>query len=359
MKGRLSIVGAIIAKDVRIYSRDRFFMLVTVVGLLAYALIFWILPASTDDQLGIGVHLPHGETLLEQTGDEGSGFTIVPFDSSEALEEAVAAGDGVVAGMDFPETFLYEVRTGAATSARIVVAGGTPQRLQPLLIGGVREIVGQFSQQDAPVALQQVVVGPDRSDQQMSVRDRIRPLLLFLVLLVEMFALASLIAAEIAQRTVTAVLVSPARASDMLAAKSVLGTALAFGQAVLLAVATVSFGANALLLLAALLLGAILITGFALIAGSTGKDFVGIVFWSMFFVIPLTIPAVATLLPGAAAAPWIQGLPTYGLVQTIFATSSYGAGWSQVAPDLLRLLLWCIAAFGLGVVVLGRRVARL
>ena len=209
------------------------------------------------------------------------------------------------------------------------------------------------------MALQQVVVGPDRSDQQLSVRERIRPLLIFLVLLVEMFALASLIAAEIAQRTVTAVLVSPARVSDMLAAKSVLGTALAFGQVVLLAIATVSFGANGPVLLVTLLLGAILITGFGLIAGSTGKDVVGTVFWSMFFVIPLTIPAVATLLPGAAAAPWLQGLPTYGLVQTILATSAYGAGWSQVAPDLLRLLLWCIAAFGLGVVVLGRRAARL
>lgn len=361
MRQRFDVVAAIIAKDLRVYARDRFYVLVTVLGLVIYIGVFWVLPATTGDVIGLGVHLPGGEALLEdRTGDDGSGFAIVPFDSSDELEQAVAESDGVVAGMDFPETFLEEASAGAATTVRVVVGSDTPEQLRPLLVGGVREIVATIGGQAPPVALpemEEVIVGPDRAGQQLSMRERMRPLLLFLVLVVEMFALASLVAAEIAQRTVTAVLASPARVSDLLAAKAALGTALAFGQALLLALATRTLGADPPLLVVTLLLGALLVTGFGLIAGSTGKDFIGIVFWSMFFVIPLAIPAIATLFPGGAAG-WIRGLPTYGLVQTIVGTTAYGDGWAQAGPRLAVLALWCVIAFALGVVVLGRRAAR-
>src|SRR5687767_4349339 len=113
MGTRLRVVGAIIAKDLRVFSRDRSFVLLTIVGLLACVLLFWMSQSEADEQLGIGVHIPNAAPAQEQAaGDQSSGFALVPFDSSQALEDAIAARDGVVAGMDFPETFLTDVRTG-------------------------------------------------------------------------------------------------------------------------------------------------------------------------------------------------------------------------------------------------------
>ena len=360
MRDRLGIVGAIVVKDLRTYARDRFSMIVTILGLVAYIALFWALPASAERTVTLGTYLPGGQELLDQrAGDQGGGFAIVSFDSSAQLQAAVEHGD-VVAGLDFPQTFLLDAPKGRPTSVRVLIGADAPEEVRPLLVSGVGEIVAAIGGQPPPVQLpelNEVVLGPDRAGQQLSLRERLLPLLLFLVLVVEMVALASLVAAEIAQRTVTAVLVTPARVADVLIAKSVLGTLLAFSQVLLLALATQTLGASPLLLLVVLLLGAVLVTGFGLIAGSTGKDFVGIIFWSTLFLIPLTIPALATLLPGSPAA-WVQGLPTYGLVQVIVGTTAYGEGWRQAWPHLVGLTLWCVVAFSVGIAVLSRRAAR-
>ena len=74
-------------------------------------------------------------------------------------------------------------------------------------------------------------------------------MLAFFVLMVEAFALASLIAGEVQAKTVTALLVTPARTGDVLAAKTILGTLLAFIQAALLLLAVKALDEDVLLLL--------------------------------------------------------------------------------------------------------------
>jgi ABC-2 type transport system permease protein len=264
-----------------------------------------------------------------------------------------------VAGVDFPPGFLRDVAAGDRVTVRVLLPGDAPEELRPALTGLVREAAYAVAGESPPVTppdLQDVVVGTDRAGAQVPMRERVRPLFVFLVLLVEMFALASLVASEIHQRTITAILVTPARVSDVLAAKATLGTLLAFGQAMLLLLATGSAGGLGLLTVA-LLLGAILVTGMALIAGSTGRDFVGIVFWSVLFMVPLAIPAFSALFPGSAA-PWVQALPTHGLVQVLLGVTAYGEGWADALPDLAALAAWCAVVFGAGVVILARRVAR-
>lgn len=360
MPVRVDLVKAIVAKDLRVFLRDRFYVLVTVMGLVFYVLVFWLLPDTVDESIGLGVHIPGGEQLIAQQAGAGGGFQIVPFESREALEAAVTDGSEVAAGLDFPEGFLEQAATGEETTVRVVLSGGAPEELRPALVGGVREIVAAIGGGEPPVALptmSDVVLGPDRTGQQLSMRERMQPLLVFLVLIVEMFALASLVAAEIAQKTVTAVLATPTRVRDLLAAKATLGTGLAFVQAMAIALATGALLQAPLLLTVALLLGAILVTGFGLIAGASGRDFISIVFWSLLFAIPLTIPAVAVLFPGAAA-DWVRGLPTYGLVETIVGVTAYGEGWAQAWRSLGLVAVWCVVAFVMGLAVLSRRVER-
>jgi ABC-2 type transport system permease protein len=366
MSTRWGIVRAILAKDLREFARDRFYVLVSVLGLVFYVTVFWVLPSTVDETVGLGVHLEDGGSLLtglglEVASGQAEGVDIVAFDSDEALTAAVETGErGVVAGLDFPAGFLQDVAAGEAVNVRVLLPGDAPEELRPALAGLVRELSYAVAGEAPPVtppALQDVIVGPDRAGEQVPIRDRMRPLFLFFVLLVEMFALAALVAAEIHERTITAVLVTPARVSDVLAAKATLGTLLAFTQGMLLLLVTGSARSGFLLLATALLLGAVLVTGVALIAGSSGRDFVGIVFWSILFMVPLAIPAFSTLFPGAAAS-WVQALPTYGLVQVLLGVTAYGEGWADSLPDLVTLLVWCVVVLGVGVTVLGRRVAR-
>jgi ABC-2 type transport system permease protein len=360
VNARLGIVGAIVSKDLREFARDRFYVLVSVLGLVVYVVVFWVLPSTVDETLRLGIHLDGAGPLVAGVAGSAEGLEVLPFGSGEALEDAVAAGDTVVAGLDFPDGFVRQVAAGERVTVRVLVPGDAPAEFQPVLEAVVREVAFTLAGEPPPVTpptLEDVVVGTDRAGQQVPLREKMRPLFVFFVLLVEMFALATLVAAEIHQRTITALLVTPARVADVLAAKVLLGTLLAFSQGMLILIATGSLLRAPLLLSLAVLLGAVLVSGIALIAGSTGRDFVGIVFWSVLFMFPLAVPAISVLFPGTTAG-WIRALPTYGLVEVLVGVASYGEGWTDVLPDLVALLAWCVFALGLGVVILGRRVAR-
>jgi ABC-2 type transport system permease protein len=365
VSARWGIVRAILAKDLHEFARDRFYVLVSVLGLAVYVGVFWVLPNTVEETVGLGVHLEDAGPLLSRLGTvapdrQVEGMSLTTFDSSDELTAAVEAGDEVVAGIDFPTGFLQDVADGHEVTVRVLVPGDAPDELRPALAGLVREVAFAVAGEAPPVtfpALEDVVVGEDRAGRQVPIRDRMRPLFLFFVLLVEMFALAALVAAEIHQRTITAILVTPARVSDVIAAKAILGTLAAFAQGMLLLVATGTGTEGFALLSLTLLLGAVLVTGVALIAGSSGRDFVGIVFWSVLFVIPLAIPAFSALAPGSTAG-WVRALPTDGLVQVLLGVTAYGHGWAEALPDLLGLLVWCVVVLALGVLVLGRRVVR-
>ena len=378
MGHRAGLVTAIVAKDLRLFIRDRFYVFISALTLGFVVGVFWLLPATTQTTVPVGIHLPDAAQLLQQgvdafddafpaLGDGGlagaqqEGLEIVGYGSFADLERAVEQDGDVVAGLSFPPGFLEAVATGRPTTVRVLLSADAPEGVRPALTSGVRELAFALAGEQPPVTLptlEEQVLGIDRSDEPLSTRDQLRPLLVFVVLLMEMFALASLVAVEIAQRTATAVLVTPARVSDLLAAKTVLGTSLAFSQALLVALATGTLANSPGLVVLALLLGAVLATGFGLLAGSTGRDFITIVFISVLLFVPLAIPAIAVLFPGTPAT-WIQLLPSYGLVEVLLQTTGYGQGWTAVWPHLLSLGAWCLAVFAVGTAVLGWRVRRI
>jgi ABC-2 type transport system permease protein len=359
-----SRIGAIVRKDFTAFTRDRFYFFMTILGLVAYVAIYWFLPNTVDETIEIGVHGAGFEAFLGDTTEvEGQGMRVVAFDSPEAVESAVAGeGDVTVAmGLSFPDDFLEAATEGRVTTVSVYVTGDLPPQLRATMTGMVREIAFAVAGSDLPVTLlaeEEVILGEDRAGNQVSLQQNMGPLLIFFMLMVETFALAGLIASEIQSRTVTAVLITPVRMSEFLAAKSIFGTLLAFSQAALLALLIGMLGASTGALLITLLLGALLVTGLGLVAGSSGKDFMGILFWSMLIMIPLMIPAIAALFPGTAAS-WVAILPSYGLVEAIVRTTAYGDTFVDILPYLAMLAAWCLVAFGAGLFTLRRKVATL
>lgn len=370
---RTGIIGAIVRKDLTEFSRDRLWMILTPLTLVLFVTLFWLLPATVDESITVGVAPASLALILERLGELGEGtegLRIVPFESDEALGAAVASGQGVAVdgdeervaiGLSFPEGFALRMALGQATTVRVYTGADVPIELRSAMTSAVREMAYAISGASLPVTLpeqEQIVLGVDRAGAQLPMRERMRPMLAFFVLLVESLALASLIASEVSSRTVTAVLVTPARVADVVLAKGVTGTLLAFGQAVLLLLVTRSFDQNAHVLLAAVLLGAVLMAGVALLTGSAGRDFMTTLFLGVLFLVPLMVPAFTLLFPGSASA-WVQALPSYGIVQAIVGAASYGQGFAELAGHFATAALWTVAVFALGWLTLSRKVATL
>lgn len=360
MNGRL--VRAIVRKDTKEFSRNRFFVFMTLLGLVAYVTIYWFLPDQVTETVRIGISPSNlGVILPDAEGTEDSGLSIVLYGSEEDLRTAVVEGDDdIVAGIAFPAGFITSVADGDAPTVQIFVPAGLPAEIQLLVEGSVSEIAFAISGALPPVdpATQAVVLGTDRVGEQISLQQQMRPLLLIMVLMVETFALSSLVAVEVQQRTVLAVLATPVRIIDFLAAKGIFGVALAFSETALLALLIGAFAVNAPTIIVILLLGAILVTGFGMIAGSYGRDFMGTLLVSMLFMIPLMIPAFAALFPGSVPG-WVKILPTYGLVEAMIRVTVDGYAWTQILPALLLLAAWGLGVFAAGALILRRRVATL
>ncbi len=360
MSRRLGIIGAIIRKDLVAFTRDRFYVFITVFGLIIYIAMYWFLPNSVDETIEAGIYWQGGSPQVLSSGD---GLEFITFDTPEALEAAVdGSGDeSVPIGLDFPNGFVESVRSGRPTTVRVLLTTDVPDEYRGAMTSFVRELAFLVAGTELPVTqldTTEVILGEDRAGDQVSLREKMGPMFVFFVLLIETFALATLVATEIQARTVTAVLATPTRLSDFLAAKAIIGTVLAFGEALLLVTLIGVLGTSPLVLIITLLLGALLVTGFGLIAGSTGKDFIGIVFWSMVFMIPLAIPSFAVLFPGSAA-DWVRVLPSYGLIDSIVRATAYGDGLVELSGPLLLLSGWCVIAFTGGLFALRRKVASL
>ncbi len=355
---RLSIVWAFMKKDTKAFLRDKFFVVITFVGLVFYIGIFQVIPDSVDEVVDLGITGDIGTLLDGESLDDSGGLGVTFFGTEEELVAAVDAGDTVMAGLAFPDGFVSSVRAGDPVTVKVITGQGLPTELRGALTSAVRELAFRVAGEDLPVtqlAEEEVVLGVDRAGGQVSMQERMRPLFAFLVLMVEAIALGSLVAEEIQQRTVQAVLVTPARVREFLSSKVVFGTVLAFSEALIILVALRALAVEPLLILTATLLGAIMVTGFALVAGSLGKDFISVLFWSMLFMIPLIVPAGALMFPGQAA-DWIRAMPSYPLADIIFDVTSSGTGWSEASGSLLVLSGWCLAALGVGSWVLRRRV---
>jgi ABC-2 type transport system permease protein len=357
-----SQISTIIRKDFREFTRNRFFVFITLLVLVAWVAVFWFLPDTVDETVRVGVSQTDLGALLPAGEDaEVAGLALVSFPDEDALRIAVEQGqDDIVAGIAFPRDFIASAAAGEHPPVVLYVPAGLPAEQQTMIEGVIGEAAYALAGIPPPVnpITEAVVLGTDRVGNQISLQAQMRPLLLIMVLMVETFALSSLIAVEIQQRTVVAVLATPVRIVDFLAAKGIFGVGLAFFEVALLGLLIGAFAVNAPAIVVILLLGAILVTGFGMIAGSYGRDFMGTLMVAMLFMIPLMIPAFGALFPGSSPA-WIKVLPTYGLVQAVVRVSVDGESWSQIGPALLMLAAWGLAAFAAGAFILKRRVAML
>lgn len=404
------LIMAILTKDFRLYTRNMVYLFLTVLSLVFFAAIFWLVPDSVEEELSLAVSptldmmVDEAREILQARGVPGEmlgdldlvreelaaeeGLVLIGLESEEELQELVRGeltayrtdtGEIIVindgeeetppegaeklqpqAGIAFASSFFADVALGDVPRVTLYADARIPAELQRALEALVRELANELAGREMPVefpADDAVILGTDRLGEQISMRQRMRPMIAFFILMMETFALASLISNEVLQRTVTALLVTPVRVGHFLLAKTIFGTALAMSQAVVVLALVGAFtGENWFLLLLVSFLGSLLFTAVAMFVGSAGKDFIGQLMFSMLFIIPLMIPSFAVLFPGTVAS-WVSYLPSYPVVRLLYDITVYGAGWNEALGPMLYAAAWSVFIYGAGLVVLKRKVS--
>jgi ABC-2 type transport system permease protein len=108
------------------------------------------------------------------------------------------------------------------------------------------------------------------------------------------------------------------------------------------------------LILATLLLGALLVTGVGFLIASVARDMMSVISWGMLAIILLGIPSVSIMFPGTIS-DWVRVIPSFYLVDTLHRVVNFGAGWNEVALNLMILLACSAVLLTVGAAILGRK----
>jgi len=347
----LRIIGAFISKDLSLFFRNRFFASMTVLGIIVYIAIYFVMPKQVDETLQIGLYTQATLPFFEQVQEEG--LTLQAVDSEEALKEGVVEGE-YVAGVVLPADILESFMSGQKPRISVYFASDAPPEIKESVESIIRELAFLQAGQVLPIEVTEEILGPDMLGKQIPPRDRMRPLFAVLLLIVETMGLANLLSQEVERGTIRAVLVTPMSVIDLFAAKGAVGVGLAFIQSVLFIAVVGGMNTQPLIILVALLLGAVLVTGIGFLIAALGKDMMSVMAWGIMIFVLLSIPSFGVAFPGTVT-DWIKAVPSYYLVDTIHRAANFGSGWGDIWYNLLILLGFDIAFFWIGIIVLRRK----
>jgi ABC-2 type transport system permease protein len=357
---RWHAIRALVSKDLRLFFRNRFFAFITVLSLVAFIGVYLALPPTLDDTFSLGVYAPGIGAdallaLLEADEAEAEGLALLRLESDAALRQAVQ-DESVLAGLALPQDLQSALLAGERPTIELYLRADTPTEMRDMMVGLVEGLALALSGVPLPIEVRAETLGPDLAGEPIPHRDRMRPLFAVMILMMEVFGLASLLSEEIVTGTLRALITTPLRVGELFLAKGLTSVLMSLSQAVVLMWAMGALGQQPLIVLTALLLGAILVTGIGFLLAASGRDMLSVVGLATLALLILSIPPMGVLFPGLLTA-WVRVIPSHYLAVVVHQAANLGAGWAQVWQPLLILLGFDLAIGWAGVAVLKRRFA--
>lgn len=349
---KINVVKALLKKDMALFLSNRFYMLITVIGLVFYIGIYFVLPVQSDEEFSMAMYAPVVPPAFSQL-TEHEGVDIEFFDDEDTLKQSVLKGDYQVA-IVLPPDIMDTWSSGGKPQITVYYSSTAPSEINAIIVALVKELSYVQTGQPLNFETTEEILGPDMLGNQIALRDRMRPLLAVFILLVEILTLASLIAVEIEQGTARALLVTPLRISELFMAKGILGVGLAFGQSILFMALVGGFSHQPLIVLSALILGSLMVVGVGFLLASLTRDVNSVTGWGMLILILLAVPGFGTAIPGLIS-DWAKVIPSYYLTDTVSRVVNYSASWGDVGMNLGILAGFTVLVIWIGMITLRRR----
>jgi ABC-2 type transport system permease protein len=347
-------IPPLIQKDLTIFFRNKFYTLITIMGLVAYIGVYYAMPDTVDEIIEVGLYAPSSSAeAAKMLEDDGISFQL--FESEAALQQAIL-DEEIGSGIAFPENLFQDVAAGGKPTVNIYVPSDVDDDIKDAMQVVVEAMSLTLTGRSLNIEANEIILGRDMAGEQVLPRNRMLPLLAVIVLMFETMGLASLLAEEIQTGTIRALLVSPMGTRELFAAKGVVSVAMVFFQVVVLMLVVGAMKYEPLIILTVLFLGALLVTGIGFLMGAVGRDMLSVMAWGVLAMLLLGIPSFGVIFPGTMTA-WAKFIPSYYLVDTLHQVINFGAGWPQISNNLLLLLGWDVALLFVGAAVLKRKFA--
>ncbi len=358
MKEWLRITWAITIKDLQEGLRNKY-----AIGVLLSTLFLMVayrfLPVLLDDSEGLNVlAYDAGNSTLATTLENSTALNLYTYSSQEKMIHYLANGDVPELGLVIPADF-----------DRTLAGGGAPE-----LTGYVMNWVSDTEARDMQLAAEGEIAAltgisiPIRMDAQRvyATPDAHGKGLLaavgmvFILLMIGMMAPTHLMLEEKQNKTLDALLVSPASVWQVVLGKTLTGLTYAFLAMLVAWALNYALIVHWWLALLATLCGALFSTALGLVLGNTMRTRQQLSLWAWVIIVPLFMPMLLSFLENLLPA-WLIAffrlIPTVALFNVFRASFAGTVAPADWAPQL-ALVLGCTAVVLGGVAWILRRADR-
>ena len=351
------MIGTLVVNDIKLFFRHRFFAIVTAIGVVFYLVIYFLLPNQVDESLGMAFFIEDRDIpLYQRLVDEEGDYTI--FDSETEMLTALEETGDFFVGLSLPAELTAAAARGEKVELNAYYAPGVPaeakQIFHDVLVLVANTVNPETLTNLARFNDTQVVLGNDMTGAPLSTRDRFAPLILMLIVVIEVFGLATLLNRDVDNGTARALVTGPPRLHQFFVGKALMGMVLAFGQVLILSAVMGILGTAPLLLLTTLVLGSFLMVGLGFFIAAISKDNTSVMGWTIVFIIPMMFPGFSILLPGLSTG-WMEFIPSHYFVDSLHRIINFSAGWADVAGNLTLLLLIGAGSMAVGTAAIMRK----
>lgn len=318
----------ILRKDLALGPRSPVFLWAIVLPFALTLILQVAFGALFEPKPRMGI-VDEGASAITSAMKRTEGIKVTVLDDEEELKRLVEAND-LDAGLVLPAGFDDAVRAGEKPTLQFYISGESYASNRIILTVTTIDLVRELEGTPAPVTVKVVNFG--EAGLPMSVR--LVPVIVFYALVIAgLFLPGSSIVEEKEQGTLTAMLVTPVKTAEVLAAKWLLGLLLASVMAVATLALNGALGPNWLEVVAVVLVAAALAGVLGVLVGVVAKDsamMFGIVKGTGIF---LFAPAIFYVFP--EWPQWIAKLfPLYWIIDPIWQVSVLGEPISGVWQEL-------------------------
>ena len=321
-------LGRILRKDLALGPRSPIFLWMIVLPIALTIILQFAFGQLLDPEPRLGI-VDAGRSEMTSEIERMDGIELTLVEDIEDLKARVEAND-LDAGLVLPAGFDQAVRAGERPELRFYVGGESLASNRIILMVTTLDLVREIEGRAAPVTVDIVSFGA----AGLPISVRLIPVIVFYALTIAgIFVPGSNLVEEKEQGTLMAMLVTPVKISEVLAAKWVLGVVLASAMATVTLLLNQALGANWLEVVAVVLVAAALSSMIGLLIGTVAKDsttMFGIVKGLGIF---LFAPAAFYIFP--EWPQWIAKLfPLYWVIEPIWTVAVMGGSIGEVWLEL-------------------------
>ena len=325
----ISNVFSIVRKDLTTGPRAVLLFWVVVFPLLITLIIRLIFGGLVERAPKLGI-ADLGNSAIPAQAAGLDNIEVVLYEREADLKSQVASND-IDAGLILQNGFDAAVKTGEAPPLHFFLAGESLSSDRIVLAVRTLDLIRSVAGQPAPVVVESEIIGEVSA---VPLVNRLVPMLVLLaVALSSIFLPAASLVQEKESKTLTAVLVTPAKVGDFMIAKGIVAFLLSFVSGLFTAVLNMGFSEQFFSNIVVILVAAFMCVPIGLSLGAAVKDMS-----TMFAVwkgggILIFAPAILILFPSVPR--WIAMLfPTYYFIGPLYELNVEAVGLHETILEL-------------------------